>query len=55
MPMDVDYIAGKQALDSLYKLLSSIPHGEREAIADDIIEMEEKLQEKYKKEQDETI
>lgn len=48
MPMDVDYIAGKQAIDKLSELLSETPHGEREAIADDIIEMVEKLEEKYK-------
>lgn len=50
MPMDVDYIAGKQSLDRIYLLMSQIPHGEREAIADDIIEMEQKLTEKYKEE-----
>lgn len=50
MPMDVDYIAGKQSLDRIYQLMSRIPHGEREAIADDIIEMEQKLTEKYKEE-----
>ena len=50
MPMDVDIIAGKQSLDRIYLLMSRIPHGEREAIADDIIEMEKKLTEKYKEE-----
>lgn len=48
MPMDIDYIAGKQAIDKLSYLLSQQPHGEREAIADDIIDMVEKLTEKYK-------
>jgi hypothetical protein len=50
MPLGVDYIAGKQAIDKLSLLLSRIPHGEREAIADDIIELVEKLEEKYKEE-----
>ena len=53
MPMDVDIIAGKQSLDRIHLLMSRIPHGEREAIADDIIEMEKKLTEKYKKEVEE--
>lgn len=48
MPMDVDYIAAKQAIERLEELLSSIPHMEREQIADDIIEMVELLYDKYK-------
>ena len=47
MPMDVDYIAAKQAIDELEELLSDQPHGEREEIADDIIELVEKLKKKY--------
>ena len=45
--MDVDYIAGKQAIDELEKLLSDQKHGEREQIADDIIEFAEKMKVKY--------
>lgn len=48
MPMDIDIIAGKQSLDRINLLMSRIPHGEREAIADEIIEIEKKLTEKYK-------
>jgi hypothetical protein len=55
MPMDVDIIAGKQSLDRIYLLMGRISHGEREAIADDIIEMEKKLTEKYKEEVEEKI
>lgn len=46
--MDVDIIAGKQSLDRINLLMSRIPHGKREAIADEIIEIEKKLTEKYK-------
>ena len=45
--MDVDYIAGKQAIEELEKLLSNQEHGEREQIADDIIEFVEKMKVKY--------
>jgi hypothetical protein len=47
MGMDIDYIAGKQAIDELKELLSDLPHGEREEIADDLIEFAEKMKEKY--------
>lgn len=47
MGMDVDYIAAKQAIDELKKLLSNQEHGEREEIADDIIEFVEEMQKKY--------
>jgi hypothetical protein len=47
MGMDVDYIAGKQAIEELEKLLSNQEHGEREQIADDIIEFVEKMKVKY--------
>lgn len=49
MGLDVDYIAGKQAIESLEKLLSNQEHGEREGIADEIIEFVEKMEEKWKK------
>lgn len=45
--MDVDYIAGKQAIEELENLLSDQEHGEREQIADDIIEFVEKMKVKY--------
>lgn len=49
MGLDVDYIAGKQAIDKLAKLLSDTNHGEREKVADDIIKMVYKLIKKYEK------
>lgn len=45
--MDLDYIAGKQAIEELEKLFSDQEHGEREQIADDIIEFVEKMKVKY--------
>ena len=49
MGLDVDYIAAKQAIDELEKMLSDTPHGEREDIADAIID----LIENFKKEKTE--
>lgn len=49
MGLDVDYIAGKQAIEKLEKLLSDQPHGEREKIADEIIELVDDFIEKYKR------
>lgn len=49
MPLDVDMIAGRDAIKKIEKLLSNMPHMEREEIADDIIEFAEKLEKKYKK------
>lgn len=49
MPMDVDYIAAKFAIDELNKLLSNTPHGEREGIADEIIEFVENMKRKWTK------
>lgn len=43
MGMDVDYIAGKQAIDKIESLLSNKPHGERCEIADAIIKFSETL------------
>ena len=37
MGLDIDYIAGKEAIEQINKVLSSTPHGEREEIADKII------------------
>ena len=36
MGMDLDYIAAKQTLEQMEKLLANQPHGKREKIADDI-------------------
>ena len=47
MGMDVDYVVANQNIEKLEKLLSSQPHGEREAICDDIIEFVTKMEEKY--------
>jgi hypothetical protein len=47
MGIDIDYIAGKQAIEELEKIFSSQEHGEREEIADDIIEFVEKIKVKY--------
>lgn len=47
MPMDVDYIAAKDAIEELDKLLSDIPHGERQEIADEIIEFVENMKKKW--------
>lgn len=48
MGMDLDYLAAKQSLDSLSRLLSKTPHGERESIADDIILAVAKIEEKHR-------
>ena len=47
MGIDLDYLAGKQAIEELEKLFSDQGHGEREEIADDIIEFVEKMKIKY--------
>jgi hypothetical protein len=49
MGLDVDYVAGKQAIEELEELLSTKGHGKREKIADDIIEFVEKMKIKYGK------
>lgn len=48
MGMDVDWLTADQAITELRKLLSNQPHGEREIIADEIIDFVEKMKEKYK-------
>ena len=48
MGMDVDYIAAKQAITELENILSDVEHGEREEIADDIIELVELIKKIYK-------
>lgn len=52
MGMDVDYIAGKQAIDKLEKLFGDLQHGERNEFADEIIEFVENMNIKYKKDDD---
>ena len=47
MGMDVDYIVAKKAIKDLEKLLGDQKHGEREQIADDIIEFVKKMKVKY--------
>jgi len=49
MGMDVDYIAAKQAIEELDDLLGEQEHGEREEIADEIIEFVEKMKTKWNK------
>ena len=51
MGMDVDAIVANQAIDKLKKLVSDQPHGEREEIADEIIEFVEQLKKKYEKDE----
>ncbi|MCK9574635.1 MAG: hypothetical protein WC979_00380 [Candidatus Pacearchaeota archaeon] len=47
MGMDIDYLAGKRAVEEIEELLSDKPHGEREEIADDIIAFAKSLKKKY--------
>lgn len=47
MGMDVDYIAAKNAIQSLETILLNVPHGEREEISEDIEEFVEKMGMKY--------
>lgn len=47
MGLDVDYIAGKRAVEELEILLSNQQHGEREVIADEIIEFVEHMKIKW--------
>ena len=47
MGMDIDQIAGKEAIGEIEKLLSSKEHGKREEIADDILEFVENMKDKY--------
>jgi len=49
MPIDVDYIVAKSHIDKLQELLSNVPHGEREGIADEIIEFVENMERKWTK------
>lgn len=49
MGLDIDYIAAHQAIEKIEKLLSNVKHGEREEIANKIIEFAEKLEQKFSK------
>lgn len=48
MGMDIDYVAAMQSIEELKNLLSKQEHGEREEIADEIIDFVEKMKLKYK-------
>ena len=47
MGIDVDYIAGKRAIDELLKLFGAQERGQRAEIANEIIEFVEKLKAKW--------
>ena len=49
MGMDIDYIAAKDAIDKLESLLINQPHGEREEIADEILNFVQQIEKKYEK------
>lgn len=49
MGLDVDYVAASQAIEELEDLLSEQEHGEREKIADEIIDFVNKMKKKWKK------
>ena len=48
MGMDVDYLAGKRAIDELETLFNDQEHGKRGRLADEIIEFVEKMKMKWK-------
>jgi hypothetical protein len=52
MGLDVDAIAAHQAIEMLEKILSAQPHGEREEIADQIIEFVEAMAKKWNYKED---
>ncbi|AGO47910.1 hypothetical protein Phi40:1_gp045 [Cellulophaga phage phi40:1] len=47
MAMDLDYVFAMEAIEKLEQKLDSIPHGEREQIADDINSMADAILSKY--------
>ena len=49
MALDVDYIAARNAVEEISKVLMDVPHGERVAIADEIIDFAQKLKLSYGK------
>lgn len=48
MPLDTDYLAASYAIKELNSLLSDIPHGNREQIANDIEKFVDEMKKKYK-------
>jgi len=49
MGMDLDYLAAKDSIEELEKMLLDTPHGEREEIADAIIDFVEHLRKEIEK------
>lgn len=49
MGLDVDYIAAKQAIEKLESLLGKQKHGEREEIADEILNFVMHMENKWGK------
>ena len=49
MGMDVDFIVAKDSLKEIDGVLFDMEHGERQDIADEIIEFAEKIKKKYGK------
>lgn len=47
MGMDLDFLAGQAVIEMLQELLNNQEHGEREELANDIIEFVAKMKEKY--------
>ena len=47
MGLDIDYVFAKKELEKLEKILSSIEHGKRGDICDDIIKLVNKIEKKY--------
>ena len=47
MGLDIDYIAAKEAIEKLKRILSLLEHGEREGIADDIEEFVGNMERKW--------
>ena len=47
MGLDVDWVGIKQSLEDIKEIAAHIPHGEREAICDDIMKFNEHLRVKY--------
>lgn len=47
MGMDVDMVFGKRACDDLVKLISSLPHGERTEIVNDVLKFVSEMQRKW--------
>ena len=48
MPLDVDFVIANDAINVLKKLLSDLPHGEREGISEDLMAFTKEMCEKWK-------